>query len=236
MITLGIDLSSAKEGTAACVIEWKKTRAVAGRAEMGCDDSTLNDLIKRTGAEAVIGIDAPFGWPQAFVEAVAGWRGTEWSPDERKRMQFRVTDLYVQEKLKIWPLSVSTDRIALPAMRAMALLQRHGVTDRSGGLKFFEVYPAASLKSWGLRCRGYKLINDECGLVRREILLGLRKQMPWLQVGDEYAENSDALDALVASLTARAAAQEFSDKPNRNQVKAARIEGWIHLPSRLPTL
>jgi len=42
-------------------------------------------------------------------------------------------------------LSVSTDRIALPAMRAMALLHRHGEADKSGDGKFFQVYPAGSL-------------------------------------------------------------------------------------------
>src|SRR5205814_9966363 len=120
MVTLGIDLSSAKEGTAACIIERKKTRAVAWVPEMRCDDEKLKALIDKAD---VVGIDAPLGWPRAFVEAVADWKETEWSKDVRKRMQFRETDRYVTEKLKIWPLSVSTDRIALPAMRANALLK-----------------------------------------------------------------------------------------------------------------
>jgi len=86
--------------------------------------------------------------------------------------------LYVQDKTKLWPLSVSTDRIALPAMRAMALLQRHKVKDRSGGPKFYEVYPAATLKNWGLTCRGYKLIDADCKRIRRQILKDLRKNLP----------------------------------------------------------
>ncbi len=233
MISLGIDLSSAKEGTAACVIEWKRTRAIVRAAQVGCDDEKLGALIERVD---VVGIDAPFGWPKAFVEAVAGWRATVWSKEERVRLSFRATDLYVQKKLKIWPLSVSTDRIALPAMRANALLQRYGVKDRSGDGRFFEVYPAASLKGWGLPYRGYKLIDPECGRVRRKMLRGLRAELPWLQVGDEYTDSSDALDALIASLTVRAAAQELTDKPARSHVAAARREGWIHLPNALPSL
>jgi len=47
--------------------------------------------------------------------------------------------------------------IALPAMRAMALLNSHGMKDKSGGKKgFFEVYPKANLLSCGLHGHGYK--------------------------------------------------------------------------------
>jgi predicted nuclease with RNAse H fold len=233
MITLGIDLSSMPEGTAACRIRWMKNRAVAEPAILRCDDDELDRLIDRSD---IVGIDAPFGWPEAFVEAVAGWKRTEWSKEERQQLQFRATDLYVQQETKLWPLSVSTDRIALPAMRAMALLQRHEVRDKSGGPKFLEVYPAASLKNWGLDCRGYKLLDPNCDRVRRKILRGLRKKLPWLQVEDEYSANSDALDALIASLTARAAAQCLTEKPPQGKIAAARREGWIHLPREWPRL
>jgi predicted nuclease with RNAse H fold len=198
-----------------------------------CSVAPTTNLTRLISKVDVVGIDAPFGWPKAFVEAVAGWKRTVWSKEERKLLQFRATDLYVQDRLKIWPLSVSTDRIALPAM---VLLQRHGVRDKSGGPKFYEVYPAASLKSWELDCRGYKLIDPSCDRMRRKILRGLKKKLPWLQLGDEYAANSDALDALIASLTARAAAQGLTEKPPRGQIAAARREGWIHLPKELPTL
>ncbi len=236
MITLGIDLSSAKEGTAACVIEWKKTRALVRETVRGCGDEDLQKLIDDVlkNKDGVVGIDAPFGWPRAFVEAITNWKEKEWSKDVRKRLQFRETDRFVTEKLGIWPLSVSTDRIALPAMRVNALLRRYGNKDRSGGPKFFEVYPAASLKSWGLQHNGYKRVDVECKRLRRRILSGLRKQLPWLEVDDDYAADSDALDALIASLTVRAAAQGLTIKPRRDQIAAARREGWIHFPTAFP--
>jgi predicted nuclease with RNAse H fold len=238
MFTLGIDLSSAKEGTAACVIEWKKTRAVVREAVRRCHDDDLQKLIDDglKKKDCVVGIDAPFGWPRAFVENITDWKEREWSKEVRKRLQFRETDRFVTEKLKIWPLSVSTDRIALPAMRANALLLRYGVEDRSGGPKFFEVYPAASLTSWGLPHNGYKSIDPECKRLRRRILSKLRKQLPWLEVDDDYASDSDALDALIASLTVRAAAQGLTIKPGQGQISAARSEGWIHLPTQFPLL
>jgi len=58
--------------------------------------------------------------------------------------------------------------------------------------------------------------------------------MPWLVVSDEYAETDHALDALVASLTARAAVQGRTLRPEIGQVDLARREGWIHLPSGWP--
>jgi hypothetical protein len=74
---------------------------------------------------------------------------------------------------------------------------------------------------------------EACG---RKILRGIRKHLPWLEVDDSYAENSDSLDALIAALTARAAAQGLSEEPKLGVVAAARREGWIHLPTDFPKL
>jgi predicted nuclease with RNAse H fold len=63
MITLGIDLSSSREGTAASMINWTNSRAVVYEPQLRCDDVKLDKLIKNS---EVIGIDAPFGWPKAF--------------------------------------------------------------------------------------------------------------------------------------------------------------------------
>jgi hypothetical protein len=105
------------------------------------------------------------------------------------------------------PLSVSTDLIALPAMRAMALLHRHGVTDRSGDGRFFEVYPAASLRVWGWAHRGYKAARDTAALRARTTMLDqIRAALDWLDVPDAYAETADALDSLLAALTTGLAA------------------------------
>src|SRR6266404_8117360 len=214
MITLGIDLSSMPKGTAACSIEWSENRAVAEPPVEHCTDDVLNALIARA---EVIGIDAPFGWPEPFVAAVADWTSDAWTEEARNRFQFRQTDQVVRKRIGRWPLSVSTDRIALPAMRAMALLRRQGVTDRSGDGKFFEVYPAGSLFCWKLRCRGYKTVDEECLGFRQEILSELCGKLPWLDVPETYADSSDPLDALVASLTARSAKQGLTFLPEPEQ-------------------
>ena len=110
------------------------------------DDPMLDKMIAKSHA---VGIDAPFGWPVEFAKAVGAWSFTSWTiPLLRDQLRFRVTDRRVHETVGFWPLSVSTDRIALPAMRTSALLVRHGVTDGSGDKRFYEVYPAGSLSQW----------------------------------------------------------------------------------------
>ena len=69
-VTLGIDISSQPEGTAACAITWEPGRAVATTPCLACDDEKLTELIADADA---VDIDAPFGWPADFTAAVAAW-------------------------------------------------------------------------------------------------------------------------------------------------------------------
>jgi predicted nuclease with RNAse H fold len=230
MLTLGIDLSSQPKDTAACLIDWRDPGHVVVRtAATQCDDTALDTFIREADA---IGIDAPLGWPVAFTVAVGNWTATTWdNRDFQKSLRLRLTDIEVHALTKLTPLSVSTDRIGLPAMRAMALLARHAVTDRSGGDgRFFEVYPAGSLKQWGLRCRAYKGPEKTAIATRRALLAELRQAMPALQVDASYAQSDHAFDALIASLTTRAAALGQTLGPSPEQRPVAKREGWIHLP------
>ena len=233
VITLGIDMSSQPKGTAACAVTWEADRAAAATPCLGCNDGMLSAMIAKSHA---VGIDAPFGWPAEFAVAVGAWSFTSWTPQLRKQLCFRVTDRFVHKELGRWPLSVSSDRIALPAMRTFALLVRYGVTDRSGDKNFYEVYPVASLTRWGLTSKGYKKNTPDHKQARERILSGLRQTMPWLVVPDACATTGDGLDALIASLTTRAATQGRTLRPTPEQAPYARCEGWIHLPTELPGL
>jgi predicted nuclease with RNAse H fold len=226
--TLGIDMSSQPKGTTACAVSWETDRAIAGAPSLGCDDDMLTEKISKSD---VVGIDAPSGWPEDFTAAVGAWNFSAWNNDLRKRLCFRETDRVVYETVGRWPLSVSTDRIALPAMRTFALLVRHGVTDRSG-----EVYPAGSLSQWRLMSRGYKKNTTDHKQARESILDGLREKMLWLKVPDAYATTGHGLDALIASLTVRAATQSRTLRATLEQAPCARSEGWIHLPIDFPGL
>lgn len=230
MKTLGIDLSSMPKNTAACLLGWTKGVAKVISLNRKCDDDHLDKLIKEAD---VIGIDAPFGWPNDFRDAVSEWNRDTWNEKVRDGLAYRQTDRACKDCMGRSPLSVSTDRIALPAMRAMALLRRHRVSDKSGDGRFYEVYPAASLRAWGLQDTGYKQ-GEKAPLVRRKILRKLRKQMAWLDFGGMNFASDDEIDALIAAITAWCAANGHTTKPAEDEMKRARIEGWIHIPSILP--
>lgn len=242
MRTAGIDLAADPANTAASVVDWAD-----GRAKVSVIPAPVYDDTILAFADEVdrVGIDAPFGWPDEFVEAVAAFhRGLPWpgraeadQPAFRRRLRFRLTDLVVSRRLGRTPLSVSSDLIAVPAMRCAYLLDRlseewGSPVDRVGRGRVVETYPAAALAEWGLTHRGYK------GARNRETLAGLADALlasaPWLDLDDKGNELihtvDDAFDALLCALIARAAALRCSGLPSPEDGDQAAREGWIHVP------
>jgi hypothetical protein len=238
VITLGIDLAAQDRGTAACLIEWAGGCGRITSVVAGLGDSDLLDLIARADKA---GIDSPFGWPDEFVDAIVAhradepWPGRGEEPHEfRRRLVYRETDLHVTEPRR--PLSVSTDRIGVTAMRCAALLDelaaRGERVDRGGAGKVVEVYPAVALHRWSLRSGGYKKTKGRTELAA--LVDSLEQAIPGLEVPPAERElcsqNDDAFDALVASLVARAAALGLTGGPPPEHAERARREGWIHVP------
>ena len=162
MTVLGIDLAAGTPKTYACLLKPSDGQLVA-RIVGGCDDDELRRMAQGC---AKIAIDAPFGWPDPFVDALVAHRVADaWpAPDDeppeifRASLSFRTTDQVTMHTRL--PLSVSTDRLGVTAMRCAHLLYRwsaEGETvDRTGRGRFVEVYPAAALVRWGLSPSGYK--------------------------------------------------------------------------------
>jgi predicted nuclease with RNAse H fold len=235
--TVGIDLSSQPEHTAACSIDWLDGRAMVVGVEVAADDDRITELM---GGADKVGIDAPLGWPVAFAEAVHGHsRDGTWPDNYEHRtgalaMRYRRTDLWVWKDLGMRPpLSVSTDRIALPAMRAAALLAARapGMALDGSGL-VVEAYPAAALQRWGLRSRRYK--GPAHLSTRRAMIDELRAGARWLEMKDDdlerCAELDDAFDAVIAALVARAAAVGLIERVVDADRALAKREGWIAVP------
>jgi len=146
----------------------------------------------------------------------------------------RRTDAFVQEKLHVVPLSVSADKIAHVAMRCAVLLARlHNArlaADRSGAGPVVEVYPHASLRAWDLYRAGYKTDPDTLSCLVDD----LRDTAGWLDYGPyerTIRRSHDAFDAVIAAMTARAAARNHTIPPGRDDLLAARTEGWIAIPN-----
>jgi predicted nuclease with RNAse H fold len=237
VITAGVDLSSQAPKTAACVISWDDREATVASLCVGVDDDTITGLVARADK---LGIDVPLGWPIAFAEAITEHsRGGSWPGSylhaDTTAVRYRATDLWVWKNLPMRPpLSVSTDRIALPAMRAAALLSRlpeHVARDGSGVV--VEVYPAAALTRWELASQGYK--GKDKRLARQDLVIGLlAKTSRWLRISDAGADlcisSDDAFDALIACLVARAAAIGMVEEIPDADRAAAEREGWIAVP------
>ena len=243
MVTLGVDLASQANKTAACRIRWDGGSSHVECLRIGLDDLALRELFGRpdTGPDK-IGIDAPFGWPGDFVRAIHKHRNSMHWPSvdcvDICRLRLRRTDRAVKDKVNLTPLSVSADKIAMTAMRVARLLAKVHEdgedVDRSGQTcRFVEVYPAAALKRWGLPFRSYKGKGLERADMRDNIVCHLAKETG-LNLTDGVRsgcrESDDTFDALVAALVTRAAATHCCEPiPDEDREHAGK-EGWIALP------
>lgn len=236
MSVLGIDLAAGRDKTYACALNARSGRLVAEVFER-CDDRALLELAR---GRKKVAIDAPFGWPNEFVDALVAHRtGGPWPEHDedapetlRAALRFRETDRVVMDTRR--PLSVSTDKLGVTAMRCAALLHRWSLeedVDRSGRGKFVEVYPAAALVRWGFAGGRYKNAHRD---MLPPLLERVCQALPALHLPDRERElcatNDDAFDALIAALVARAALLGLTDPPPSEHLERARQEGWIHLP------
>jgi len=247
MHSLGIDLASQPGDTGACLIHWAGGTGSVLEVQPG--PLTDEALLELMSAPAVlkVGIDAPFGWPLAFIDAVSAYRdATSWLPLPHEEIRFRATEALVARETGQAALSVATSDLAWPAMRCARLLSQMAsagqALDRTGYGLVAEVYPAAALRRWGLIPEGvspgqwsYKGKGADRRARRREILDGLLGRTTGsleLPSGFEERceESDDVLDALLSALVARAVAVGESDPIPRGMGWVALREGWIHLP------
>jgi predicted nuclease with RNAse H fold len=238
MILAGIDLAAEPKGTALAIIEFGKQRAKLFCLEQGLNDETL---IEKTLKADKVGIDCAFGWPIEFAKFIVRNQDLtntdliDGGMDFRRALSFRGTDLVIKELTGRWPLSVSTDRLGLTAMRCAGLLSKYqqaGIgIDRSGAGKLSEVYPGATLRVWDFDTAGYRTEKDK----RAKLLEKLKTTAPWLDLSDfadQMLTSTDCFDAVIAALAARAVALGLYSKPTKDQLAKAKVEGWICLPSR----
>jgi predicted nuclease with RNAse H fold len=240
--TLGIDLAAQPANTSVCAIDWGSAAPRVTRLESGLDDDALLDAIASADKA---GIDAPFGWPDEFVEAVAahreraGWPGAGQDQDlYRFHLSFRATDRRLIEGGGRRPLSVSTDLIGVVAMRCAHLLDqlaaRGTPVDRAGSGKVIETYPAPALRGWGISSVGYK---SRVGVARiPELLSRVEDGLGGIQMTPQERElagvDHNCFDALIGSLVARAAALGLTQRPESDEdADRAVREGWIHVPT-----
>ena len=237
MRVLGVDLASDPARTGLAVVRFTTTEATVETLVLGADDDAI--LAHHAHCDAT-GIDAPFGWPLAFADFVAAHaRPTTppadpgpWTTPHRTALRFRRTDHVARAITGRWPLSASSDLVAVPTFRCLGLLARMGVTDRAGDGRVFETYPALALRRWDLTAIGYKGRDRQSRL--SALVDALLARAPWLHL-DPIADRlvrtvDDTFDALIAALIAAAAHRGLTTPPDPTDRAAAAAEGWIIIP------
>ncbi|HEY0636667.1 MAG TPA: DUF429 domain-containing protein [Pseudonocardiaceae bacterium] len=253
MRVVGVDLAAGRRGTALAVLDGMTVVDLT----VGVSDACV--VAAAEGADK-LGIDCPLGWPNAFVDFVNAHRdghvplppggiGEEHEDAatdakntndavngaQRQRLAYRVTDEAVRGAFPgLVPLSVAADRIAHTAMRCAGLLSAlaaagHGVK-RDGSELVVEVYPAASLRYWKQNHRRYKGNRNLDALGTLTDMLAEHVDLG--QYVDRCRASDHAFDAVIAALTARAAALGRTTPPSAGQRAVALTEGWIAVPSR----
>jgi predicted nuclease with RNAse H fold len=241
---VGIDLAADAKSTG--VVFVRGAGAAKWMATAATSPSTDDALVEAVREVDAVGVDAPLGWPVAFVEAVAAHRRFRPWPGggDRSTLTHRDTDRAIRRHGIRAALSVSADKLGSVAMRC-ALLQRRWADEvwgrpagRDGSGPLVETYPAAALAAWRIDYTGYKNRRDEASArsVRTQVVSEFDAYVSsWLDLGPVRAQcvaSDHVLDALVSALVAIAARTRATYLPVDSELDAALVEGWIHVPSK----
>lgn len=255
MHSLGIDLSTDPAKVWLCEIDWggavprvialeQATTLLDPRPERAAAEAPVRDeagliaaLVARLAEfepseERVVGVDVPFGWPAAFVDAIGDWEAGDLRGfRKRTELRLRAADRFMQAVSGITPMSVSTDRMGSTAMVWAEVLSTHArlldrpAIDRARAQDgFAEVYPSTALRMWTAGTEPFPFDRYKSSLEAREVLVplltGISSEAPPFQdpqrgaagveVPPEFRtalfEFDDALDAFLNALIARAVA------------------------------
>ena len=245
---LGVDLATEPARTGLVEATWRDGAWRVAGPYPG-DDGTILER----AAGAAVGLDAPLGWPDAFVEAVdAHHAHRPWPEDvDANDLRYRATDRFVVDlDLGVRPLSVSSDLIGAVAWRAARLVTALGVARgrplvRDGSDGVFEVYPAAALRAWGLlgrrgeRYKGGRVADPGARALRQRIVADLAAGAVGPVALDgglagAAVDSDHLLDAILAALVVTAALAGATYTPPAALAARAAREGWLHVPAVRP--
>lgn len=252
MRTIGIDIAGENSPNGLCWITWSASNATILDLQVEKKwaiqrIATTVDAWRKTDPDTHFGIDAPFGFPAAFSDAVSAMAVG------RPRKQtgstvWRFTEELILKKFGQKALSSITDQITNTVADRCYPLRQSLVAGNCLDLvgystRIFEVYPRIALRFWALSSPkvlpSYRTRGPLGNPARWTILKNLGGIAPWLRIPDSrhrdlLISSDDAVDALVSAIVARVAAQKThpTAPAGLTQVEMQLVtqEGWIHVP------
>ena len=181
----------------------------------------------------LLALDAPLGWPAPLGAAlVTHHAGAPLDADAHMLFR-RETDRFVKRVLGKQSLDVGADRIARTAHAALGLIDRVGTalhqtvprawTPHGVGVRAIEVYPAATLRAYGLDAAGYKQADNVAARARLVDALGAHFTIEVSR--DVLAATDHAIDAAVCVLAGHDFLSGTAMPPENPGL--ATVEGWI---------
>jgi predicted RNase H-like nuclease len=182
----------------------------------------------------LIAIDAPLGWPDALCNELSKHTAGQFISEQPDWLFRRETDRIIRKEINKKPLEIGADRIARTAHAALSILEE--IHQRTGsdiplaweplkepGIYAIEVYPAATIKSYGIDVSGYKKLANR--VARKQMTESLRNIIGLSAETSLMVDNDNALDAAICIL----AGADFLNRkviiPTNMQL--ALKEGWI---------
>jgi predicted RNase H-like nuclease len=229
MIIIGVDCATQKKNTGLSFAVYKEGRCYLQKSQTAIGERSVAETIASwlAGYESfLLAMDAPLGWPARLGEKLHVHTAGETLDGEANSLFRRMTDKYVKEKIGKTPLDVGADRIARTAHTALSTI---GELRKLTGLELdmawdptktirssvIEVYPAATLKTYGMIYSGYK--DTDKSAIRREMVSQLKQ---FMEIDESLEEamvaDADILDSALCVL----AGVDF-------------LEGRVHVPANL---
>lgn len=232
---IGIDCATEPKKRGVALSFFEDETCQVDHISTGLEDYEIADVVvkcKHQHENILIALDAPLGWPSALGKSLADHAAGQPLNYPAHHLFRRETDNFIKKTFGKQPLDVGADRIARTAHSALSLLSK--ISNVLGaniplawqkdfsGVAAIEVYPAATLVSYGLPSGGYKKAVEKP--VRQTITDRLSDLMSISDV-EPLLNSADALDAVLCVLSGKDFLEGNSYQPKDQEL--AQKEGWI---------
>lgn len=238
IIVIGIDCATEAQKTGLSLGIYENNEMILKESLIGSKSNSIAEIVNawiNINFKVLLAMDAPLGWPVHLGETLYSHNAGGPIDTVESNMIFRrETDRFIKKKLGKQSLDVGADRIARTAYSALKIINEVRALTKKiinltwdskelNDISVIEVYPAATLGSYGILSEGYK--DKTQTSARREIVNCISKH---IKIENEFKileNNADALDSAVCLLAAKDFLKGNVYCPEN--IDLAKKEGWI---------